>query len=251
MANDTDKILDHYRKEAHEWGDSASSTMRDETTRKKEVDKIIHIVEGIIAKHERVISIADIGCGNGVTIEKLSRKYPNNHYIGLDFTLELLAIAKERNVPHCKWMHASVLDTPLDSESCDIVYTERCLINLLDDDEKMRACQEIYRILKPGGHYLMIESFQEGLVNLNRARNEMGLDCIEAPSHNKYWTVDLLKKVLEGRFTAYKPYALCEKDAHLSGDNFLSSHYFMARVVHPCLSKGSKIHKIQCDQLSD
>ena len=34
--------------------------------------------------------------------------------------------------------------------------------------------REIARILKPGGHYLMIECFNDGLANNNRAREELG-----------------------------------------------------------------------------
>jgi ubiquinone/menaquinone biosynthesis C-methylase UbiE len=102
--------------------------------------------------------------------------------------MEMLAIA--RRDLSCVLDRGDIRSTSYPSACFDVVYTERCLINILDWGEQKQALDEIARILKPSGYYLMIECFTDGLENNNKARKEMGLDEIEPAYHNKYFEKD-------------------------------------------------------------
>ena len=125
-----------------------------------------------------------------------------------------------------------------EDESFDIVYTERCLINLLNWEDQQKALQEIGRILKKGGFYFMVESFTDGFDNLNKARGELGLDNIPVAHHNLYFNKQSFREFIGPVFTIADPSSLGNADHPKLASNFLSSHYFTARVLHPLLTKG-------------
>ena len=54
----------------------------------------------------------------------------------------------------------------------DIIITERVLINLLSPKDQENALYNISKALVPGGSYLMIESFIEPLMKINKIRRE-------------------------------------------------------------------------------
>src|SRR6185295_425301 len=131
-----------------------------------------------------------------------------------------------------------VRELSFEKESVDIVYTERCLINLLTWEDQQKALKEINRVLKKGGFYFMVESFTDGFDNLNKARRELGLDSIPVAHHNRYFDKQSFKHFLEPFFRMVDPASLGNADTQRLASNFLSSHYFTARVLHPLLTKG-------------
>jgi ubiquinone/menaquinone biosynthesis C-methylase UbiE len=113
------------------------------------------------------------------------------------------------------------------------VYTERCLINILDWEGQSQALREIARVLKPGGSYLMIECFTDGLANNNKARAECGLQPIDAAYHNLYFDPEKFAAAIAPLFDRVTD----ESSFPLPG-NFLSSHYFVSRVLYPAMARG-------------
>ena len=221
-------MLEHYVNEAIKWGDSSSSTMEDDVVRQKEVELISSFI-GTIADKSIIV---DVGCGNGYTLEVLSKVFPSHHYWGLDLTPELLAIAKNRSLSNCKFALRSVHSLPFETNILDVVFTERCLTNVLTWSGQLEALNEIYRVLRPGGYYLMIECFTNGLDNNNRARLECGLTELKAVSFNNYIDKELFLDYVMGKFIieeALVPY------------NFLSSHYFIARVLYALVTRGEQV----------
>jgi hypothetical protein len=83
----------------------------------------------------------------------------------------------------------------------------------------------------------MLESFTDGFDNLNKARNELGLDNIPVAHHNLYFNKELFTEFLQPLFSILSGTDLGSDSTALL-PNFLSSHYFSARVLHPLLTKG-------------
>jgi len=241
---DTDEIVQaHYQSVAEKYGDSPRATMEDEVVREKEIHQILDFVSALenLADNEP-LRVLDLGCGNGYTLGALSKANPANYYYGTDFSEALLAIPRPRESASCEFRHADARDLPFESDFFDAVYTERCLINILDWEQQQRALQEIARVLKPGGPYLMIECFTDGLANNNRARQECGLDEIKAAYHNKYLEKDLCFKAMTDWFTVVAPgKSNRQQSFYIPESNFLSSHYFIARVLHPLVSRGTAV----------
>ncbi len=227
-------IKEHYKVQAAKHKDSALSTMEDPITRQKEVTIIENFFQlpQVAAKTKQVL---EIGCGNGYTLNILSPKFSNYNFTGLDFSEDLLEIARSRNLKGVEFLQGDARKLSFKDESFDVIYTERCIINLLSWDEQQLALTEMHRILRKGGYLLFMESFTEGYNNLNKARNELGLDSIPMPHHNLYFEKDLFEPFIASKFEVIEENTIPR--------NFLSSHYFTARVLHPLLTKGDPFLK--------
>ena len=238
-----DKIIkDHYKVQAGKHKDSATSTMEDLTTRQKEVTLIQNFFH-LPAIKKNCKNILEIGCGNGYTLSHLTAEFSNYSFHGLDFSEDLLDIAKSRNLPGVDFQQGDVRKLRFDGESFDVVFTERCIINLLSWKEQQQGLNEMHRVLKKGGYLLFIESFSDGYENLNIARNQMGLDSIPMPHHNLYFERAPFETFVSKKFNILESKDLGADAAYPIHRNFLSSHYFVARVLHPLLTKGDPTMK--------
>ncbi len=240
MANNNDELIrKHYEQQAHKHGESSESTMEDHIVRTKEVELILSFIAVVTkTRQNQPLRILDLGCGNGYAINALAQMYPQHHYVGVDFSQDLLAIARNRNVSNCRFILGDGRSLEFEDNYFDVVYTERCLINILEWEEQKTALREIQRILKPESYYLMIESFNDGLANNNKARLECGLPELHEAYHNRYFDKDVFLEFISSIF-AIK--TIQDVDPSTNGDifltNFLSSHYFIARVLHPLVTK--------------
>jgi ubiquinone/menaquinone biosynthesis C-methylase UbiE len=231
-------ILAHYRQIAEAFGASPRSTMEDDFVREKEVEWIGAYRRLLSCRHNRPLHILDIGCGNGYTAEKLSMN-TSDHFTGLDLSEDLLNVARARNLSNCVFIGGDVRSLPFEDEIFDYVYTERCLINILDSQEQMNAIREISRVLKTSGDYLMIECFTDGLANNNKARADCGLHPIAEAHHNKYLDKDHVFYTASDIFERVDMREFGEDSILCS--NFLSSYYFTARVLYPALLHGTEV----------
>ncbi len=109
-------------------------------------------------------TVVDLGCGAGNDVfvaRQLTGE--NGRVIGIDFAEEMLTKAKQnreklgyRNV---EFYISDIEELLLDTETSDVVISN-CVLNLVPDKEK--AFGEIYRILKPEGHFCVSDIVLEG-----------------------------------------------------------------------------------------
>jgi ubiquinone/menaquinone biosynthesis C-methylase UbiE len=234
-ATYSEVILEHYRKEAEEHGKDASSTMRDEITRGREIAGVLRVIEHLRSRGAPVANMLDIGCGNAYLLEVLRKNHPEAVLTGLEYTPEMVELGRGRGVARCPIEQGDVRALPFADGAFDVVITERCIINVMDRAHQADALHQVARVLRPGGHYLCIEAFIDGLTELNHARDELGLLPNEMPYHNlwfdKPWFLD----------TIARDFAVVDLSAHrdpsLPAPNFLSSHYFVSRVLYPAITR--------------
>ena len=130
---------------------------------------------------------------------------------------------------------------PFRDESFDLVYTERCLINILNWEGQKVAIQEIWRLLRPMGYCLLIECFTDGMACLNQARKECGLPVLSEAHHNRYLDKEAFFEFVGRMFTVLRPGEGTIDARCIPRPNFLSSHYFVSRVLHPLITKGRQV----------
>jgi ubiquinone/menaquinone biosynthesis C-methylase UbiE len=237
MISNDQVIKEHYKTEANTHKDSGTSTMADPITRQKEVSLIRDFFElPSIRKNSK--DVLEIGCGNGYTLNLLQPLFPEINFTGLDFSEDLLTIARNRNIPGVTFEQGDARQLQFEDKSFDVIYTERCIINLLTWEEQKQALNEMHRVLRKGGTILFIESFTEGYENLNKARTELGLTAIPMPHHNLYFDKAKFEPFISEKFTILNADELGAESRNAIPRNFLSSHYFSARVLHPLLTKG-------------
>jgi ubiquinone/menaquinone biosynthesis C-methylase UbiE len=232
-------ILSHYRKEATEEKASATSTMRDQITRASEVEAVRSVVTYLTKSPNPVKSLLDIGCGNGYLLSLLREEYPELDLEGLDYTPEMIDIARARDIARCNIGLGDVRELPFNDSAWDLVVTERCIINVMDRDEQVKSFSEVARVLKRGGHFLCIEGFTDGLDQLNEARAELGLPPNVQPHHNLWFDKDWFLETIGKEFEVVDTQAVSEE---LPPPNFLSSHYFISRALYPAVTSTDIIY---------
>ena len=87
--------------------------------------------------------IADIGCGNGKNMYRTDCEY-----IGLDFCLNFTKICKNNNK---EVLIANNLNIPFKNNSFDHAISVAVIHHLSTIEKRLKALNEIIRIVKPGG----------------------------------------------------------------------------------------------------
>ncbi|MEM9347070.1 MAG: bifunctional demethylmenaquinone methyltransferase/2-methoxy-6-polyprenyl-1,4-benzoquinol methylase UbiE [Planctomycetota bacterium] len=118
--------------------------------------------------------VVDVACGTGdLSLEfasKLTKTVDEGHVLGIDFTYEMLPIAKAKAARrhahykvypgmayldrHAKFMQGDAMNLPLPDACCDVVSIAFGIRNVAKPE---KAMAEFYRILKPGGRLIVLE----------------------------------------------------------------------------------------------
>lgn len=224
-----------YDKVAKNYGASEASSMRDPFIRQSENEFIIHHIKDWIKRWEYSPKILDLGCGNGSTLHRLESEFSSQAtYQGIDANKSLIDIAKSRK-NNSLYVHQDMRDWK-PREKFQIVITQRSLINLASNQEQYDMIQILDEILVEGGRLILIESFEEGFLNLNKTRKQMNLPPVEISPQNVYLKEKFVLKLKErGLFETQ----VNKQDQHRN----LSQHFFATRVIHPLLKEvsGSRI----------
>jgi ubiquinone/menaquinone biosynthesis C-methylase UbiE len=239
IENPNDEVIRaHYKVVAEQYGASPRSSMEDEFVRSKELECIANFHGFVKEEAQRPLKVLELGCGNGYALERLAALDRADQFWGVDFSEELLSIARGRALPNCLLSQGDARGLSTDLPLFDYVYTERCLINILEPDGQLEALRQIAKVLKPNGYYLMIEGFADGLRNYNKARSECGLPEVKAAVHNRNFEKSELFQQIEELFTLVDGTQLGKYSVP---SNFLSSYYFVSRVFYPALTKGEVV----------
>lgn len=220
-------IKQHYDVVAQTDGLDSHSTMRDETIRRKETEALRALVEGAARAAQGRLSVVDVGCGNGFTLRTLAGPLGGSiSFTGFEQNDSMRALAVEQNAAGGVTIEPGDIRDPqlAAGRSFDVLICQRVLINLLSLEDQQEALGNLVRIVQPGGLLVFIECFQRNLENLNEARAEFGLDPLPPAIHNLYLPDDFFAR------PALRPVAAGESGLD---ENFLSTHYFISRVLHP------------------
>jgi len=105
-------------------------------------------------------TIVDLGCGTGRFSGTLADFFSAT-VRGVDPSEKMLGVARDRRTsPSVEFLSGSAESIPLDDGWADLVFMSMVYHHLRDPD---RACVEIARVLKPGGHFCVRTSTCERL----------------------------------------------------------------------------------------
>ncbi|WP_433221240.1 ubiquinone/menaquinone biosynthesis methyltransferase [Microtetraspora malaysiensis] len=100
--------------------------------------------------------LLDLATGTGVIALAAARRYPAAAVTGVDFSEEMLNRAKAKpGADAVRWQHADATCLPFENESFDGITEGYLLRNVEDLDGVLR---EQYRVLKPGGRIVILET---------------------------------------------------------------------------------------------
>jgi demethylmenaquinone methyltransferase/2-methoxy-6-polyprenyl-1,4-benzoquinol methylase len=97
--------------------------------------------------------ILDLCCGSGQATAYLVQSSPN--VTGLDASPLSLNRARN-NVPEASYIEAFAENIPLGDNEFDLVHTSAAL-HEMDPEQLRQILQEVYRVLKPGGTFALVD----------------------------------------------------------------------------------------------
>lgn len=125
--------------------------------------------------------VLDLGSGGGIDVLLSARRVgPTGWAIGLDFTDEMLELARENQrqagLTNVEFLKGSIEAIPLPDASVDVIISN-CVINLSTD--KPRALAEAIRVLRPGGRLAISDVVARAPVApMLRRRVELWVGCV-------------------------------------------------------------------------
>jgi ubiquinone/menaquinone biosynthesis C-methylase UbiE len=221
-----DKTIDIKRfwdDQATSHGDSYLATMPDKYLKDLEMENISkYLNDGM--------QVADIGCGNGYSTFKYA-SVQNIQIDAIDYSEAMIQTARETlSRSHgdlqdrVAFSVGDVRNTKRPSETFDAVITDRCLINLASRQDQEKALQEVHRILKKGGLYLMCEDTEQGQNTLNRVRALVNLPPIPIRWHNLYLDETHIRSAAKNLFEL-------KKEVRFSSFYYLASRVLNAKIA--------------------
>lgn len=174
------------------------------------------------------MKILDAGCGNGIAAIELARRF-QVEITAIDYAAEMIQIARQTAemmplVGTIQFREGDVTNPRELPQDFDLIYTERVLINLPDWNTQKKAIAELTGLLRVGGRYAMLENSQDGLDKINALRQQVGLDAVVPPWHNRYFRDSEVEDLTMPGVTLEK--VVCHS----------STYYFLSRVVNAWLA---------------
>jgi len=115
-----------------------------------------NIIKFLAIKNLEITSnsnILDICCGTGDFTRLIQKFYPRSKVIGLDFSPEMLKLAKKKN-PKGVYVQGDCTNLPFGDREFDFVTMGFGLRNI---ENRSKALEEVYRVLKKNGKFLHLD----------------------------------------------------------------------------------------------
>ena len=98
--------------------------------------------------------LLDVGCGTGFLLEMLSAQ-KEAEYCGLDLSPEMIRVAQQKKIPGAEYTVGSSEALPYADGSFDVV---TCSQSFHHYPHPEKAMAEAWRVLKPGGLYILSDT---------------------------------------------------------------------------------------------
>ena len=99
-------------------------------------------------------NLLDVGCGTAYLIELLSKTHHAKH-IGLDLSSEMIRQASDKNIAGAEFVIGKSDELPFEDNTFDVVTCSQSFHHYPDTD---KAMQEVFRVLKPDGIYILSDT---------------------------------------------------------------------------------------------
>lgn len=229
-----DDIRAHWQSWAHKYGTDLRATTKGTTAKIMEIDALTRAMREIAQERGDSLNILEAGCGNGKNCLSLLDVLEHAHFTGFDFIPEMIDAANavrlelpRNSADRLKFQTGDVLAMDFPVASYDVVFTDRCLINLNTDELQQRAVASLAQLVKPGGYLLMIENSQATYSRQNLARQAVGLPPRTPDAFNRF--------IDENSLIPFLPNAGLEL---LVIEDFISLHDLALYILVPMLNGG-------------
>ena len=230
---DMDGIRQHWQESAKQYGTSLMATTKTSTAKAMELDALSRALKEIEEMAGSDLKILEIGCGNGQNCLNLMEKHAGALFTGVDFIEEMVeaanSVKKENGIPDERvvFLVGNVLELSLPHASFDVIFTDRCLINLNTDALQQKAIESLTKLLKTGGYLLMIENSQTTYSMQNKVRELVNLTERTPAAFNHFFNEETLFPFLESVGLEI-----------VNIEDFISLHDIVLYLLVPMLNEG-------------
>lgn len=215
-------IKEFWDTRAREFRENPEGTLTEKYLRLLEIKTMTRFI-----REMKPTRLLDVGCANGYSTKVYARTFRHVNLIGMDYSEEMILHAQKDALSNCTFVVGDVLrKETFPSGAFDIIITQRCIQNLPDYTTQRTAIENMLTKKVRGGALLLMECSKDGVDKLNLWRWRLGKKPIEnvEPWHN-HFLVD--KKLVE--------------DFNARIFHFSSTYMFLAKVLHPRLSRLGKL----------
>lgn len=219
------------------WEDPTTISIIDKNLHQMEIDTVCRYLKSSD-------EIVDIGCGDGKATVAYARKvkkcvaYERSNFLRKEAADEV----KRSGLKNTIIKDGDILKMKKIPEQPNVLITQRLLINLASWSEQKEAIENIYKMLRPGSLYIMIENTNDAYLALNDMRYQVGLEPVPIHWHNLFFDYNQLMDFLKDKFQLL--------DSHNFG-----LYYFLTRVYSQMFLKfagfGKNAVKDSLFELSD
>ena len=183
--------------------------------------------------------VIDLGSGAG-NDAFIARKIvgERGHVIGIDFTEKMIELANANaaklGYKNVEFRHGDIESMPLFSNKADVVVSN-CVLNLVPN--KYKVFSEIYRVLKPGGHFSISDIVVEGEIPAKwKEVAELYAGCVSGAIQKK----EYLSLIEEAGFTNIK----LQKDKAIKIPDEILAEYLTEEEINQYRTGNVKITSI-------
>jgi SAM-dependent methyltransferase len=229
-----DEIRNHWNQWAESYGTSIRATEKSNTRKSLEIDSLIRSIKNAGFLEDSQFSILEAGSGTGHNCLELAQRFPNAQIIGFDYIPEMIrnanVLKKNLGITNIQYFEIDLLNLQtqrLPLPSFDIVFTNRCLINLNSHILQNSAAVSLSTLVAKNGSLILGENPQHKFDLQNQMRVKLGLEERTPPEFNLLVDEIGLVQALESAF-----FTLTEVD------DFSSLHDILLYVLLPALNGG-------------
>ncbi|MGK2869692.1 MAG: class I SAM-dependent methyltransferase [Mycobacterium sp.] len=121
------------------------------------VDVILPMVDGLPQRLRAGADVADFGCGSGHAVNVMAAEFPASRFVGIDFSEEGIATAaagaRQHGLTNATFIAGDVAAYDA-AENFDVI---TAFDAIHDQAHPAQVLRNIYRALRPGGTFLMVD----------------------------------------------------------------------------------------------
>lgn len=121
------------------------------------VDVILPLADGLVERLRAGANVADVGCGSGHAVNLMARAFPASRCTGIDFSEEGLTAGRDEasrlGLANATFVAQDVAQLD-DADAYDVI---TAFDAIHDQAHPARVLENIYRALRPGGIFLMVD----------------------------------------------------------------------------------------------
>jgi SAM-dependent methyltransferase len=195
----------HWQSWASSYGKDLRATTKGRTAKMIECAAIGRTVAQARATLGRPLTVLEVGCGNGFNCSWLASNFADLSVTGVDYIPEMIEAARRRQLDdgisseRLSYAVDDALTLANVTRTYDVVFTNRCLINLNTADLQRQALQCLCDKVAPGGYVMLIENSAEARARQDVLRQAVGLPPRPIDAFNTFIHDGDLEKVLLDR----------------------------------------------------